>query len=106
MTTTRTRVTKADATKVLNQVKRVFHVGKADAQPTLDRRGDGNWQILWEEGPYEWVYRFPFGGLDEEMTAMMQGFKPGALAITAEARIPNGVFVEAINHYSVGIYPA
>lgn len=58
---------------------------------------DREWTILWEEGPYEWPYLFPHGGIEEEF-----GFKVADLS----SQIPAEVFVEPINHYSVGIYEA
>ena len=31
-----------------------------------DWAGDGATYIFWEEGPYQWSYLFPGGGIDEE----------------------------------------
>lgn len=58
---------------------------------------DREWTILWEEGPYEWPYLFPHGGVEEEF-----GFKVADVS----GQIPEGIFAEPVNHYSVGIYEA
>ena len=89
-------VTKAKAKKVLAALKRQQKsaIG-AGATPPVLTYADGFPQIIWEEGPYEWTYLFPYGGTDAEF-----GFS------VVEVEIPEGVFVEAQTTYSVGIFPA
>jgi hypothetical protein len=53
------------------------------------------WEIIWEEGPYAWPMCFPYGGMDEEF---------GRERKDVSGDIPDHLFVEAINHYSVGVY--
>lgn len=102
-TMTRKNPTKAEATKVLNAVKRAFRpwLDGSDGPKLLenwDWLGHGNparWSIVWEEGPFEWAYLFPFGGRDEEF-----GFR---VADVSEA-IPDGFFSEAITSWAIGLY--
>lgn len=104
--TTRTRVTKAEAEKVLSAVKRAFPAwarGKGAVGPKLVKdwnwgftySHDYDWAIVWEEGsPYNWTYLFPHGGTDEEFG----GRHP---AVT----LPDGVWVEPVTGWAIAIYP-
>jgi len=51
------------------------------------------WAIVWEEGPYEWVHYLD-GGIEEEF-----GFTLKAIDM------PEGVFAEPIESFSLGLYP-
>jgi hypothetical protein len=99
-TTTRKRVTKAEATKTLNAVKRMFRSYiDGDYGPKLVKNWEWNshydWAIVWEEGsPYNWTYLFPFGGIDEEF-----GFNHAAVDL------PDDVWTEPITGWAIAIYP-
>lgn len=99
--TTKVAVTKRDAQRVLAAVIKQCPTG--GTPPTLVKDyetwggGVAPYAILWEEGPYDWPYLFPYGGVDEEF-----GFKVPDVSAT----IPTGVFAEALNNWSVAIYPA
>jgi hypothetical protein len=105
-------VTKRQAEQVLAAVRRTFagycDPERPEAGPTLVMDADLGWgprpTILWEEGPYEWTFRFPGGGVDEELTIMMQEFKPGAIAHTKPAQLPVGVRTEATTSYALALY--
>jgi hypothetical protein len=93
-------VTKANAKKVLAALKKQQKsaLGAGATPPTLHwfPNPDGDYPvILWEEGPYDWPQLFPYGGTDQEF-----GFS------VAEVELPEGVFAEAQNGYSVGIFPS
>lgn len=102
--TTKTRVTKAEATKTLNAVKRMFRyaLGKGSTGPTLIKdwtwgwttEHTYEWAIVWEEGPYDWAHLFPYGGRDEEF-----GFKHDEVAI------PDGTWTECITGWAIAVYP-
>jgi hypothetical protein len=110
MTTTRTRVTKREAERTLNAVKRMFsaHV-EGDYGPKLIKNWEWgfdtsryvhrplayDWAIVWEEGsPYNWTYLFPHGGIDEEF-----GFNH------KEVELPDDVWTEPITGWAIAIYP-
>lgn len=106
MTTTKRRnPTKAEATKVLSAVRRAFKPWlDGNDGPKLienwDWLGAGadyttRWSIVWEEGPFEWAYLFPFGGIDSEF-----GFR---VKDVSEA-IPDGFYSEAITSWAIGLY--
>ena len=107
-TTTRKTVTKRDAEKFLAAVKRQFkaYLPKPDAKyatgPSLredwDWLGTGGvakWSIVWEEGPFQWTYAFPYGGVDQEFGGSFKDVSEG---------LPNHVFAEAITSWAVGLY--
>jgi hypothetical protein len=52
-----------------------------------------DWAIVWEEGPYEWVHYLD-GGIEEEFGIHL---KP--------VPMPKGIFAEAIESFSLGLYP-
>lgn len=104
-TTERTNVTKADATKVLNALKRQqrAYIGAGYTPPVLVRDWDwmgtghaARWSIVWEEGPFEWAHLFPHGGIEEEF-----GFKIEDVS----ERMPSGVFAEPITSWAVAVWP-
>ena len=107
------KVTKRQAEAVLRAVKKMFGSGAGEYGPQLrDRReydGQPGWQIHWEGGPFEWPYLFPFGGVDEELASMAREFvdsdaEAGRVATRKEVQLPPGIWVEAINHWSIAIY--
>lgn len=61
----------------------------------------GHWAICWDEGPYEWTYSAPQGGLDEEMSEMMGK----TVNIEPAKDFPELVFAEPINGSVLGLYP-
>ncbi len=94
--------TKAQATKVLNAVKRQHRAYLTDrCQPKLMRDwdflgyGSTRWSIVWEEGPYDWAYLFPYGGIEPEF-----GFRLADVS----AAIPEGFYAEAITSWAIGLY--
>jgi hypothetical protein len=97
-----TTVTKAQATKALNALKRQqrAYIGAGYPPPTLvtnwDWLGTGTsakYSIVWEEGPYEWAYLFPTGGVDQEF-----GFTVAAVDL------PDGLYAEPVTSWAVGLY--
>lgn len=109
-TRTRTRITKADAEKTVNALIRSLGRSRKavlDAYGSLpELRRDWewgwttshtyDWAIVWEEGPYEWAYLFPHGGIEEEF-----GFRIPDVS----DRVPGTVFVEAITSWAVSLSP-
>lgn len=116
-TTTRKRVTKAEATKTLNAVKRMFKAYiDGNNGPTLIKDWEWgwttinryDWAIVWEEGPFEWTYRFPGGGFDEEMFHLAREFGDDharRLATRPGVELPEGVWTEAITSWATAIHP-
>lgn len=101
-------VTETQAEAVRAEVARVFHADAIGSPPTLLTDFNGHdFVIVWEEGPYEWTYRFPYGGVDEETTEIIRREfgKPDYTARTQPAVLPDGIWTEAINHYSIAVYP-
>lgn len=91
------KVKKQTAERVLLALERQ-HKAAIDAgypRPSLVN-GERSFFISWEEGPYEWAYLFPFGGIEEEF-----GFRVADVS----GQVPKGLLIEPINSYSVGIYP-
>lgn len=99
-TTTRKRVTKREAERVLAAVKRAFPawLGKGSVPPKLvkDWNWGFAWAIVWEEGPYDWAVLFPHGGIDEEF---------GGKHPDVSDRLPEGVWTEAATSWAIAIYP-
>ena len=102
-------VTRQKAEAVLSAVKEKFapyideRFGYA---PELAGSEDGNWSVSWETGPFEWTLA-PLSEetLDEEMTSLVQEFKPGSVVCRPAVTVPQGVFLEPINSFTLGIYP-
>jgi len=98
---------KAQATKVLAAVKAKWAAYEDDGYPPklLEDFDGRKWTIVWEEGPYQWSYS-PIDEvtLDEELTALANDFGGTGPVYTRAVALPPGVWVEPINHYSVGIY--
>ena len=99
--TTKVAVRKRDAEKVLAAVTHQRWLGGTPPVLVKDYETWGGdvapWAILWEEGPYEWPYLFPFGGIEEEF---------GFTVRDVSAMIPSRVFAEPLNGWSIAIYPA
>lgn len=117
----------AKAEQVLEAIKEQFKVylspltmddgsvlSPAYPPPVLMPYDDGvaeeRWQIVWEEGPDEWPFTLDGGTSEEERVLFAQASEEFGATMTAPnrpaAKMPPGVFVEPINHISVGIYPA
>ncbi len=98
-------VSKSNAEKVLKAVEKAFASWLTDdgIGPTLAMDYDSGFGsgpgpvIYWEEGPYEWSYLFPDGGIDEEF-----GFETKSV----RDQIPDSVFVESATSYSIALYDA
>lgn len=105
-------ITKRQAEASLKAIAKKFG---ADDGPQLvkDHQGwysDHAWAIVWEGGPYEWPQLLD-GGLDEEL---LHGLYPEfeqdhAVAVKkatyGAVKLPKGVWAEAINGYSIALYP-
>jgi hypothetical protein len=112
--TRRKTVTRRDADRVLAALCHQYGITPDDhSAPVVIEEWDfltyGNpapFAIVWEEGPYEWAYRFPEGGIDEEATYGIQDIAPGTVVRTAAAKIDPHIFVEAITSWAVGLYLA
>lgn len=110
----RKNITRQDAERVLNLVQYQNNIKESEQDrwgPTLVENWDWSghptrWAIVWEEGPYEWAYHFPFGGVDEELTAALQDFAPGKVVRRKEVQLPDHIFTEAITSFAIGIYLA
>lgn len=100
--TTRTNVTERDAQKVVAAILRQTNHDDpelfAGVSPPIVRESEygDDWDIIWEEGPFQWPYLFPFGGIEEEF-----GFRLKDVS----SDLPDHVMVEAKNHYSITLYP-
>lgn len=82
-------------------------------EPVLVDRGH-RWDIVWEEGPDEWVFTLDGGSGEESRVLAAQAAREFGgdvdQAVKAverpAAKMPAGVYVEAVNHVSIGLYPA
>lgn len=109
-----TNVTKAKAQRVLEAVKTRYPEYASITQPLLfpgshEGMSDDSWVISWEEGPYEWAYNFTSGGVDEEVFELAQaaglnGPRARELAATEAAPAIEGVFLEPVNTFTLGVY--
>jgi hypothetical protein len=78
--------------------------------------GFDGFHVVWEDGPYEWAYRFTMGGVDEEVAHALhtEGGKSradaGRLATEAPATLParlaDRVHIEPTTSYAIGVHPA
>lgn len=112
MTTTKTQVSEAQAQAVLEAIRNQFrgYIDALEAGPVLIPDLDREWTIVWEEGsPYDWPFMLG-GGVDVDMVNMMTEFMSEADAVKGATHqptvFPAGVYVEPVNHISVGIYLA
>lgn len=108
------RVTEQQASQVLELVRRqclpYWESCSDQERPTVDLTG-GHPVIRWEVGsPSEWALRFPHGGTDEEMGHLAEefvGYRAACKAAVVEPVVlPAGVSVEAIDSFTVALYPA
>lgn len=110
------KVTEKQAQRVLAAVREQcagwLDPDKPDTGPKLvmdfDWTGTGaRPAIVWEGGPFEWTYQFPYGGVDEEATGLLQEFKPGGRIERKDVsgKIPKGVWTEACTAWALSIYP-
>jgi hypothetical protein len=102
-----TKVNRSTAEQCVAAIRATFkaYLGDGEPGPALVEDFDGRpWTIMWEGGPYEWVFLLG-GGVDEEMAALAEEFG-ATVEPTPPTDFPPGVMVEPINHYSVGVYPA
>jgi hypothetical protein len=98
----KTAVTNADMEKVLATiVKQIpWALDAKNSSPKIvmdfDYFGRGSTPaIVWEEGPFEWTYTFPYGGIDGEF---------GFSVADVSGYIPEGLFIEPITSWAVGVY--
>ena len=109
-----TKITKATAEKVLAALLDQLGYDKNDADdwhaaygkgPQLIEKWDwlghgedyvADYSIVWEEGPYNWTYPFPHGGIDEEF-----GSKRSDVSDQLDAL---NVWVEPMTGWAIGIY--
>ncbi|MER6176675.1 hypothetical protein [Streptosporangium sp. NPDC001681] len=97
MTTATATVTDAQAEQVRKAIAIAFDA-HPDYEPTLMEEGwdDRTGRVIdWVNCHFEWSYYVPDGGIDWESG---HEFPPITL--------PDGVRIEAINHYSIAVYPA
>lgn len=117
-------VTEAQAQQVLDDVVQRYAaffepilrtdgsvLAAGDEKPLLRKDEDGNWEVVWEDGPYEWAYRFTMGGVNEEIAVELHvefgldAAEAGQRATEAPAELSSEVYVEPATSYSLGIYP-
>lgn len=119
------KVSKSKAEKVLAAVKGQFAsyfepILREDGsvliegypEPSLIDRGD-RFEVVWEEGPDEWVFTLDGGSSEEERVLMAAAAAENGVKVDVAkacerkpAKMPPGVYVEPVNHISIGIYPA
>lgn len=107
----RTKVTRAQAEKVLQAVRDKFpaYVGhEGGVEPVLmeDYAWSGNpapFAVVWEEGPCSWACLFTAGGADEEMVELAKEF--GATVTPVEPYVQTReVYVEPMTGWALGVY--
>ena len=69
---------------------------------TVRELGENGWQVIWEEGPYEWTIAAT-GGEDIFAQEYYADGYSGRVA-TFEFDTSKGVFAEPQNHYALGFY--
>ena len=82
-------------------------------EPVLIDRGD-RFEVVWEEGPDEWVFTLDGGSGEEDRVLAAQAAQEfGANVATTvkaverpPAKMPPGVYVEPVNHITLAVYPA
>lgn len=103
-------VTQEQAEEVLAKIKEQFaaYLGDgADDEPVLIKdyaHHRAPYVVSWESGPSEWAYRAFVGGIDEELTEMVQEFQPGSVMHTDPVAEVPGVFCEPVTSFMLGIY--
>ena len=74
-----------------------------DSRPKVIHRGDYV-EIAWEEGPYEWPFGFPYGGVNADYGVPIT--VPDVSEHLANAGIEAGDHFDAKTHYSIVVYRA
>lgn len=90
-------ISRADAEKVLEALKAQWGDFEANGMtgPKLVEDWNGApFAILWEEGPYDWPFTFPNGGVNEEMASLGEEFGIGGQVKDVSGMIPSNVYVE------------
>lgn len=72
-------------------------------RPMLRDGFRGDPEIVWEEGPEDWVFTLTTGGPSEEMRVMAAEFG-ATLPDEPPAKLPKGVFAEPVNSFTLGLY--
>lgn len=94
-------VSEADAQEVLQAVRTAYAAWVSPGnEPTLRKDYDDGYglvpyAITWEGGAYDWPVLFPDGGIEEEFGARIRA-----------TSLPDRIFCEALNGWSLGIYPS
>lgn len=87
------QLTKRQATKAYNAVKRVLKPWGAEVNLYEPGYHCSGWTIACEGGPYDWPYLLTGGGIDEEF-----GFKFEPVTFDPE------VYAEPLNNWAIGLY--
>jgi len=79
--------------------------------PTLVETSQGDWEIVWEDGPDEWAYRASMGGSSEEDRALAAAASVefGTTITVPEDKpvtFPRGVHAEPVMSFVLGLYEA
>lgn len=110
----KTKITRKQAEQALAAIKAQF---KTYIEVDAQYGGEGpkiveNWEpyyndsivpfvIMWEEGPFEWAYNAKDGGLDEELSSLMEK----RVDTPPATSWPEGVWCEPATTYCVALYP-
>jgi hypothetical protein len=107
------KITKREATHTLRAVAKAFGYRPDDEYgPKIiegfDWTGTGGCTaIVWEEGPYEWAitaaaaqYGEPV--VNEELASLAEEF--GVVPKIGPIKVPDGLFIEPITSWALGIY--
>lgn len=73
------------------------------SRPKAINRGD-TIELVWEEGPYEWTYAFPYGGVNDDYGVPVN--VPDVSQRLARHGIEVGDHFDAQTHYSLCVYKA
>jgi hypothetical protein len=72
-----------------------------DSLPKVIDRG-GYVEIVWEEGPFEWPFAFPHGGVNEDYGVPVS--VPDVSEALANQGIEAGETFDCQTHYSLAVY--
>lgn len=81
-------------------------------EPTVieDYTSGGYPAVVWEEGPEDWPFVIAGGTTEAEHAMYAEASAEFGVSVSPKPRpaaaIPPGIFVEPVDHISVGIYPA
>lgn len=95
------KVSNSEANAVLNALleQHSAAIAAGYSEPKLEMDSESEYAdvcISWEEGPYEWAYTFPHGGIDPEF---------GFAVKDVSDMIPTGIWCETIYGWGlIGIY--